>query len=158
MPSPTAPLLDLLDQAYGSKRAWHGTSLKGALRGVTPAEALRRPGSGRHNIWELVVHIAYWKYAVTRLLLGIKRGSFPRTPANWPAVPARPDLRSWKSDLALLDAQHKALRRAVAALPLAHLKRKARGRWTFAELVVGVGAHDLYHLGQIQLIKRLVSR
>ena len=56
-------LLAMIDEAY-DHRSWHGTNLRGAIRGVTPAVAAWRPGTDRHNIWELVVHAAYWKYAV----------------------------------------------------------------------------------------------
>lgn len=66
-------LLDVIDQAY-DHHAWHGTNLKSSLRRLTPAEAAWRPGGKRHNIWELVVHAAYWKYTVRRRLLGEKRG------------------------------------------------------------------------------------
>src|SRR5437870_5154782 len=62
-------LLDVFNQAF-SGRSWHGTPLWGALRGVSPSLALWRPGRGRHNIWELVLHTAYWKCIVRRRLLG----------------------------------------------------------------------------------------
>ena len=82
-------LLRILDEAF-DQRSWHGTNLRGSIRGLTPDAAAWRPAPGRHNIWELVVHAAYWKYAVRRRLLGEKRGSFPlarlqlvRTPAGW---------------------------------------------------------------------------
>jgi hypothetical protein len=53
-------LLEIMDQAF-DRKGWHGTTLRGALRGVTPAQALWRPGPDRHNVWELTVHAAYWK-------------------------------------------------------------------------------------------------
>ncbi|HEY0351427.1 MAG TPA: DinB family protein, partial [Gemmatimonadales bacterium] len=62
-------LLEMLDQAYNQK-GWHGTTLRGALRGLTPKDALWRPAPRRHNIWELTLHAAYWKYAVRRRLAG----------------------------------------------------------------------------------------
>lgn len=55
-------LLRLLDESY-EKSAWQGPNLKGSLRGVHAAQAAWRPAPGRHNVWELVVHAAYWKYA-----------------------------------------------------------------------------------------------
>lgn len=61
----TETLLALLDEAY-DHRSWHGTNLRGALRGLPSAVAAWRPEPMRHNIWELVVHAAYWKYAVRR--------------------------------------------------------------------------------------------
>lgn len=150
-----ALLLEVLDQAFGAK-GWHGTTLKGALRGLTAREALWRPARGRHNIWELALHTAYWKYAVHRRLVGGERASFPRTPSNWPTIPAKPDLKAWKADVALIERTHRALRAAVAALPPARLaERSAKKEWTNAEMIHGIAAHDLYHTGQIQLIKRL---
>ena len=74
--SPVSELITLLEEAF-HRRAWHGTNLLGSVRGVTPDEAAARPAPGRHNIWELIVHTAYWKYAVTRRLTGLPRGSFP---------------------------------------------------------------------------------
>lgn len=62
-------LLAILARAY-DRRSWHGTNLRGSIRGLDPAVAARRPAPGRHNIWELVVHAAYWKSAVWRRLTG----------------------------------------------------------------------------------------
>ncbi len=74
-------LLDLLDEAY-NRVAWHGPNLRGSIRGVTAREATRSPRAGRHNIWEIVVHAAYWKYTVRRRLVGEKRGSFSQKGSN----------------------------------------------------------------------------
>ncbi|HEX6209678.1 MAG TPA: hypothetical protein VF136_02805, partial [Methylomirabilota bacterium] len=62
-------LLSQIDQAY-DHRSWHGTNLRGSVRGVVAEVAAWRPGPGRHNIHEIVVHAAYWKYAVRRRLTG----------------------------------------------------------------------------------------
>jgi hypothetical protein len=151
-----ALLLEILDQAF-DQRGWHGTTLRGSLRGVTPTEALWRPGRGRHNVWELAIHAAYWKYAVRRRLAGDSAGSFERTPSNWPAIPDPPDGKAWKKDIALLSLEHARLREVVAGLTSADLERRSpKGVWTYAEEIHGVAAHDLYHTGQIQLIKRLM--
>ena len=155
-PSPIAILLENSNHIY-DKRGWHGTTLRGALRGVTPALALWRPGPRRPNIWQLVLHAAYWKYAVRRRLTGMEEpGSFPRKPSNWPATPSRPDLKAWKADVALLEQEHRLLVKATAALPPKMLGRLSpKRKWTYAEEIHGVAAHDAYHCGQIQLIKKL---
>lgn len=151
-----ALLLRVFDQAY-DKKSWHGTTLRGSLRGLTAEEALWRPGQGRHNIWELALHTAYWKYAVRRRLAGEAIGSFERTPSNWPEIPTPNDTRAWKRDVAFLDAEHRQLRAVIADLgPSALQERSPKGVWTNAEEIHGVAAHDLYHTGQIQLIKRLM--
>jgi hypothetical protein len=123
---------------------------------VTAAQARWKPGPGRHSIWELVLHIAYWNYAVRRHLEPVDE-RFPRAPANWPAVPARADERAWAADRALLADGHARLVRAVRRFPTARWKRmpSTGKRWRFGEMIVGIVAHDVYHTGQIQLVKRL---
>src|SRR6202022_3143178 len=81
-------VLALLDEAY-EKRAWHGPNLKQSLRGVSAKQAAWRPAPGRHNIWELAVHSAYWKYAVRRKIAGRKRGSFVLEGSNFFPRPAQ---------------------------------------------------------------------
>ena len=149
-------LLEILDQAF-DRRGWHGTTLRGSLRGVTADEALWRPARRRHNIWELTVHAAYWKYAVRRRLAGDAAGSFARKPSDWPEVPTTPDARAWRRDVDLLAGEHRLLREVVRGLPPARLEgRSPQGVWTNAQEIHGVAAHDLYHTGQIQLIKKLM--
>ena len=151
----TKSLLRMLDEAYG-KKAWHGPNLRGSLRGLTLREAAWRPGLWRHNIWELVIHAAYWKYAALRRLLGTKRGSFPIKGSDWFPRPVVATEKAWRADLRLLNAQHHALRRAVETLSKRVLHRRRPGRAsTPFELVLGIAFHDVYHAAQIQLLKKL---
>jgi len=151
----TDQLLALLDEAY-DHRSWHGTNLRGALRGLPPGVAAWRPGPTRHNIWELVVHAAYWKYAVRRRLTGEKRGSFPLAGSNFWPRPAEGTAAEWRADQQLLAAEHRTLRAVVAASPRSRWERRVPGSpFTYGGLVRGAAAHDLYHAGQIQLLKRL---
>ena len=151
-----AMLLEILDQAF-DRKSWHGTTLRGALRGLTPEEALWRPAPGRHNIWELTLHAAYWKYAVRRRLGGDAIGTFERKPSNWPDIPDPSDASAWKRDVAFLENEHRKLRQTVTGLSPADLTRRSpRGVWTYGEEIHGIAAHDLYHTGQIQLLKRLM--
>jgi hypothetical protein len=153
----TTILLALLDEAY-DRRSWHGTNLRGSVRGLSREAAAWRPGPDRHNIWELVVHAAYWKYAVRRRLTGEKRGSFPLAGSNFWPRPVEGSEVEWKRDLALLGQEHSALKGAVAAFPRTRLSLLAPGSpFTYAALIRGAAAHDLYHAGQIQLLKRLQS-
>jgi hypothetical protein len=158
-PAPEIQLLSsILDQAY-DRPSWHGTNLRGSIRRVSCAQAAWRPGPQRHNIWELVVHAAYWKYAAWRRLTGKSRGSFPLKGSNWfqrPADPAGTTEPAWRSDVTLLDEMHRSLADAVEELPRRALHVTPRGsKVSNFALISGVAAHDLYHAGQIQLLKRL---
>jgi hypothetical protein len=155
IPSEIQLLLDLLDRAY-NRRSWHGTNLRGSVRSLRAGQASWRPAPDRHNIREIAVHAAYWKYAVRRRLLGEKRGSFALKGSNWFPRTGPASQSGWREDLSLLEKCHAELRAAVAACPPAKLWRTPPGsRFTFAALIEGAAAHDLYHAGQIQLLKRL---
>jgi len=149
-----AQLLALLDEAF-EKASWHGPNLRGALRGLSAEQAAWRPAPGRHSVHELCVHAAYWKYAVRRRLTGEKRGSFAARGSNWFERGA-PDAALWRADLRRLAEEHRLLRAAVSALSPRDLARVPAGaRQTTERLVRGIAAHDLYHAGQVQLLKRL---
>jgi hypothetical protein len=148
-------LLSQIDQAY-DRRSWHGTNLRGSIRGLTPIQAVWRPAPRRHNIHELIVHSAYWKYVVTRRLTGEKRGSFPLKGSDWFARDTA-DAAALQDDIRLLQECHRRLRATVAALSSRALSRSSANSRPTHALVSGIVAHDLYHAGQIQILKRLQS-
>jgi uncharacterized damage-inducible protein DinB len=150
--------LHLLDTSY-ERKAWHGPNLRGSLRGVAPATAAWRPGKGRRNIWEIAVHAAYWKYAVRRRLLGEPRGAFPLSGSNWFPRPQEMSTGAWRADLDVLAQAHRELRDAVAGLRPADLGARPGGsKYSNRDLIAGIAAHDVYHAGQIQVLKRLAGQ
>ena len=152
-----AILVELLDQAFDLK-AWHGPNLLGAVRRLSAVQAAWRPAPGRHSIAEITVHCAYWKYAVRRKLRGDARGSFALKGSNWFPQPDDLAESDWKQTLSILREEHAALRSAVAAFDPDRLFRRAQAsRYTYAFLIQGAAAHDLYHTGQIQVLKRSQS-
>lgn len=107
-------LLALLDEGF-DRKAWHGPNLLGSLRGLSAEQALRRPAPGRHNVWEIAVHCAYWKSIVRRRLdPDSEEERFPRGPRDWPALPDPADEAAWRADLKLLKTEHRRLRRRDA--------------------------------------------
>ena len=147
-----ALLLALLDEGY-SKKTWHGPNLRQSLKGVTAAQAAWRPGPGRHNIWEVTLHAAYWKYAVRRRLAGGKRGFvlkgsnfFPR-PENGKATEA-----AWDADRKILEREHESMVESIRKA-----LKSPDGRKRLA-MIYGVAFHDVYHAGQIRLLRRLQER
>lgn len=148
-------LLGALDRAYDS-RSWHGPNLKGSLRGLTPAAAFFRPGPERHSVYDLVLHTAYWKYAVRRRLTREKRGSFALDGSNFFLAPARASAKEVAAAKSLLEREHRALREVVEDMPEGAFSARV-GRWTSEAMISGAAAHDLYHAGQIRLLLRLFA-
>lgn len=147
MPNPKIDMLLLsMDLAY-NRQSWHGPNLSGALRGWTPKTALKRP-LRRRCAWEQLLHAAYWKQRVLNLLTETQ--PFPRAGSNWIKPPAKPTARAWRDDVALLDDIYKRLRKVVSGLDPGKLNERTCG------LIIGGAFHDIYHAGQINLLKRMV--
>lgn len=154
-PSPEISLLlRNIDEAY-DKRAWHGPNLCGSFRGLSAKEASWRPGPRRHNIWEIVVHCAYWKYIVRRRILGEKRGSFPIQGSNWFVRPLKGN--DWRDDINLLERMHCSMVEAIVGLRLIDLEEIPAGSKVVNRAIIsGIAMHDVYHAGQIQILKKLM--
>jgi hypothetical protein len=146
-------LLRLLDEAY-KKKTWHGPNLRQAIRGVSAKQAAWRPGPGRHNVWEVTLHAAYWKYAVRRRIEGGKRGSFVLKGSNFFSRPEKGKANevAWRADKELLEREHRALRQAIERVLGTPREEK------LLRQIYGVALHDVYHAGQIRLLRRLMAR
>jgi len=149
---PDGILIRILEEGY-RMRAWHGPNLKGSFRGLSAQEAAWRPSPRRHNIWEIVLHAAYWKYAVRRTLTGEKRGSFPIKGSNFFRRPAILSERSWQADKRILEAEHQRLLDAARTSLAPGAPRKKITR-----MLYGIAFHDVYHAGQIRLLRRMAGK
>ena len=150
-------LSHMLDEGF-NKRAWHGPNMRGAIRRVDAEQAGWRAGPERKSIADHTVHAAYWKYTARRRLTDEKRGSFPLKGSNW--FELEQPLRSarWKGYVKLADETHKGLREAVCELSDRDLTRVTKGaKIDIQRLLYGIALHDVYHAGQIQLLKRLYA-
>jgi len=146
-------VLQLLEEGF-ERKTWHGPNLWQSLNGVTAKQAAWRPGVDRHNIWEETLHAAYWKYAVRRRLQGGKRGAFALKGSNFFSRPesGRDTEAAWRADKAILRREHDALREAAKSV----LKKKLSPKvW---RMLWGVAFHDVYHAGQIRLLRRLMEK
>jgi hypothetical protein len=147
-PADIAFLLQLLREAYEEK-TWHGPNLRQALRGVPAREVSWRPGRNCHNIWEETTHAAYWKYMARKRLLGERNPSFALKGRNFFPSPQPASETAWRAALELLDTEHRKLVAVVADPRHAAVVRKR------TKMVLGIAYHDVYHAGQIRLLRRL---
>jgi len=148
-----ALLLALLNEGY-ARKTWHGPNLRQSLKGVTVKQAAWRPSPGRHNIWEFALHAAYWKYAVRRKLEGTRRGSFVLQGSNFFSRPEKGKATeaAWRADRAILENEHRAVVQAIRKVFASRVSRKQ------LRMIYGVAFHDVYHAGQIRLLRRLQER
>jgi uncharacterized damage-inducible protein DinB len=135
---------------YGN--AWHGPAVLDLLQDVDAATAAAKPIPDVHSIWELVLHIAAWDNAAIRRLAGEK--CQPEGLANFPPV-AKPTEAAWRKAVAQARRTHDQLVKIVAALPESHLRDRVPGkRYDFYFMLQGVAQHELYHAGQIAILKK----
>ncbi|HVP54817.1 MAG TPA: DinB family protein [Candidatus Eisenbacteria bacterium] len=154
--SETARIADQLLRAFQGA-AWHGDSLLEILDGVTAAQACAHPIKHAHSIWELVLHIAAWDGAARRRMAG--EAVVLSDDQNFPPVKDTSE-GAWQRALENAKKAHSQLVEAVAAFPEARLNEKVPGKpkeadWhNFYYMLHGVVQHELYHAGQIALLKK----
>ena len=141
-------VLEVIDCAF-DRQSWHGAHLMSAIRGVRAKQAAK-PVHGRKSIWQQMLHAAYWKHRILNKLIG--RTPFERRGSNWPKLPDQINEKTWRADIEFLRSGHTRLRDAVAKLNPKKLDAKMIWR------LHGIAAHDLYHAGQIKLLRRLIDR
>ena len=149
----------ILDQHKRSYEggAWHGPALREVLADVTAAQAAARPLPNAHSIWEIVLHIAAWETATRKALDGIPI-DVPDA-ENFPPIPDTSEA-AWQDALTTLETGHHALREAIARQTDDILDTEAGhfvpGRpYSYYFLLHGVIQHNLYHAGQIVLLKKV---
>lgn len=132
--------------------AWHGPALLELLQGVDAAAAAAKPLPDVHSIWELVLHVAVWDGAACRRLAGEKFQ--PEGTDNFPVVP-KPSDAAWRKAVAHVKRTHDVLVKTVAGLPESRLRERVPGkRYDFYHMLHGVAQHELYHAGQIAILKK----
>ena len=140
-----------LERAFNGE-AWHGPAVKEVLAGVTAQKAAARPVAGAHTIWEITAHIAVWEDVARRRLLG--ETVAPTDEEDWPAAGTGGE-RAWTALLKRLEDGNRALREVILAYDERQLDQAPKNNRTAAYLLMhGVIQHDLYHAGQIAVLKK----
>jgi uncharacterized damage-inducible protein DinB len=147
-------ILDQMDRAF-SGEAWHGPDLKQLLDGVSAEDASKHPVSGAHSIWELVSHIAAWNTIVQQK----SKGEVVNVTAeqDWPPVWEASEV-AWKRSLENLAESRTRLRNYVKTVRDDQLdERVQRENYSQYVLLQGLVQHDLYHAGQIAVLKKALG-
>lgn len=135
--------------------AWHGPALFELLKEVTADEAGKHPIDDTHSIWELVEHITYWQKLVIRRL--DNESYEPVDDENWPVITDfSPE--KWESTVEELYRTYQVLREKILNFPASKLDYAVSGyHYTYYVLLHGLIHHNLYHAGQIAILKKNLS-
>ena len=149
-------LLRMVEEAY-RQSTWNGTNLRDSLRHVTTHQAGWRAPHAKYNIAEIVLHSAYWKFAIRRRLAGDRKATFAFAGEDWFEVSQPLDADRWAELMAVLDGEHKQLTKAIKSS--GHdLRYDSRTERELVRKLFGVAMHDAYHTGQVHLIQAQYTR
>jgi hypothetical protein len=148
-------ILDQYDRAMTGE-AWHGDNVWSILEAIEWVNAFERPLAQKHTIWELVAHMAFWETEVRKRLEGVatspdEKLNFPHTPETSP--------ESWARVLQNFRDSNDRFRSVIGALNDTRLEQplSAPNKSVYVE-VHGVIQHNLYHAGQIALLRKNLTR
>lgn len=150
----TFRLADQIRRAFEGN-AWHGDSVLELLAGVNAATAAARPIKSAHSIWELLLHIAAWDDDVVRRIGGTVVNVTDEQ--NFPTIKDTSEA-AWTQAIESTKKTHNELIKAVASFPDSQLTEQVPGKsekyYNFYYLFTGIVQHELYHAGQIALLKK----
>jgi uncharacterized damage-inducible protein DinB len=156
--SETTRLADQIRRAFDGE-AWHGDSVLELIANVDAKTAAAHPIKGAHSIWELLLHIAAWDDAVLRRAGGT--AAEPSDEENFPPVNDVSEA-AWRKTVERVKQTHDALVKGVAAFPDARLQEQVPGKsekyHNYFYMFSGIVQHELYHAGQIALLKKAQTK
>ena len=155
LPAESSGIADQLQRAFHGS-AWHGPAVMEILEDVDALTAAARPIASVHSIWELLLHVAVWDAAALSRLAGSR--CQPTGDANFPPV-TRPTEVAWRKAVSDAKRTHDKLVRTVSGLSDERLRDRVPGkRYNFYHMLHGIAQHELYHAGQMAILKKAAMR
>lgn len=138
--------------------AWHGPSMADLLGGVTATEAAQKPIAHAHSIWEILLHINAWQNYVVSVEGG-GAAAFLADAADWPPVPESASDSEWEATQRRFEGGSQEIRELVVHFDESRMHANVPGRdFPFKVLLHGVVHHNLYHCGQIALLRKALGK
>ena len=145
-------LVDQIRSTY-SGRAWHGTNIVDSLKEIDYVEASRRVIPERHTIWELVDHMAVWLEVPVKIFKEKKDYHNIPMGVNW--KPMGNTQEDWMITVLRLEKAVEDIVSVISNLPLEVFDEKVLNLdFNYRTLFNGALHHNLYHLGQITILKK----
>lgn len=146
-------IADQISRAFRGE-SWHGPSVLEILTGVSAEDAAAHPVAGAHSIWEIVQHLTSGYRLVLRRVRGERAQLSPEE--EWPPV-AESSPEAWRESQQTLEQLNRQLQHAVRAFPAERLSQELGSDYSAYVQFCGTPQHDLYHAGQIVILKKALS-
>ena len=152
--SESARLADQIRRAFDGE-AWHGDSVMEILAAINARTAAAKPVPGGHSIWEILLHIAAWDDAIIRRVQG--QAVALSDEENFPRI-TDTSQGAWQATINRVKKKHDELVKTVGAFSDSRLQEQVPGKkesyYNFYYMFSGIVQHELYHAGQIVLLKK----
>ncbi|HBH24118.1 MAG TPA: DinB family protein [Cytophagales bacterium] len=147
----TQRIKTLLEKEYNGA-PWHGPTIREALQGISAEEAFHKYES-IHSIAELVMHMTAWRQFAIKRLQGDM--SFELSESNnWGKVGEQTETQ-WYYIQNQLESTQEKLCELLDDVEDQHLNDQVHNKgYDFYTLLHGIIQHDIYHIGQIILLKK----
>lgn len=151
-------LIYQLDDAYKGN-PWFGRCLKEIIGEVNLDIALQKPGGDQHSLLELLWHIITWReFTISRLETPPTQNLQYFDENDWRELD-HSDNSLWQKGLDKLDETQQELLQLLQQADDSILDKNVEGRkFNFRYLLNGIIQHDIYHLGQIAYVKKLLVK
>ena len=151
----TERIADQLKRAF-EKDAWHGPSVLENLQGITAEQAQAKPINGAHGIWEIVLHISGWMKVAVPRMQGIKT-SQPEE-GDWPAI-KNATVTGWNQTLEEMQRNYDELMAAISKLSDEDLTKPVFEIPDYNYVLLHrIIQHNLYHAGQMAVLRKAISQ
>jgi hypothetical protein len=150
-------IIDQLERAFNGP-AWHGPSLNEILSDVGQSFAITVPMKGVHSIWEILLHLIVWMKIGRMEIEGEQTPKKLDPRQDWPPIEDSSD-ETWVQVMNRLKEEHSLLINRISQFADSDLLNNVSGKdYTLFFLLNGIVQHNLYHAGQIALIKSSLAK
>lgn len=134
---------------------WYGDPIVKILKGISAQQAAAYPIPGAHSIWEIVLHLISWRrFGIEKLKGNAAYDVEWDSKEEWPAIPEVTG-GNWAQTLAALAKSQMQILELLDAVEAEALERQVPPRtYSLHFLLQGIIQHDLYHAGQISMLKK----
>ena len=141
-------LIARLNESMNS--SWHGPSILQLTKDLDFQEAISKPIPHRHSIWEIIEHVSFWLDMVNQVLNGRKHPEIGELD-DWPIPGETPE--EYENSITTMCSRLDALIDSINTFDKGFNENITPDDFTYGWMLQGICNHNLYHSGQIILLR-----